>query len=122
MSHFLDKQYSHEDHDVNREATLPGYAEFDPDTFEHPRYATLELADLGLHAGGILYAFKHRTDGFIPERYATKYQQGTKALVDAGIWARCEHGFRIVNFAEHTRSGGWSEHLSDSAIESEVSK
>lgn len=76
----------------------------DPDLLRLPRGARL------LHVEGIVWSCKHLTDGLL-ERHVLRrlsdepdLEEAAGLLVDAGLWADDELGFRIVGFLEQQPS------------------
>jgi hypothetical protein len=77
---------------------------------DHPRYASCDLARIGLVATAITYANRHLTDGVIPaawpkRRWGRAGEAAARFLVEEGIWLRRDDGdFEIDGFLDHNPS------------------
>lgn len=77
---------------------------------EHPKYAELDLAHLGLIACAITYANRNLTDGVIPRKAVRGFgadgggEAAASRLVELGIWEATETGFLIVGYLDHNQS------------------
>jgi hypothetical protein len=87
------------------------YAQLDIHFDEHPKYADLSLAHLGLIACAISYCNRLLTDGYVPASAMKGFGNNAKAasilsrkLIDSGIWEQRNGGVSIVGYLDHNPS------------------
>lgn len=69
--------------------------------YGHPKVAGLPIGAVGLWALAGSWSVQYRTDGNVPDVIVEDLLAGesyTSALVDAGLWARTDEGWRFVNW------------------------
>src|SRR5215472_338143 len=82
-------------------------ARLDTGWHANPKVLALGLPGMALHAWSISYCDSTRSDGFIPQgAWPSLAGVGAacKALVTAGLWERCEGGFRLHDYLQYNRS------------------
>ncbi len=74
----------------------------------HPKVWAAGAAAMGLWTWGLVHAKRHDSKGFLPRQLALAMWGGSgneelaRRLVDAGLWAACEEGWRILNYEAKT--------------------
>lgn len=82
-------------------------ARLDTGWHAHPKILGLGLQAMGLHAWSISYCDATRSDGFIPHGAWPALPgagHSCKRLLDAGLWERCDGGFRLHDYLDYNRS------------------
>ena len=82
-------------------------ARLDTGWHAHPKVLALGLPGMALHAWSISYCDSTRSDGFIPHGAWPALPgigAACKALITAGLWERCDGGFRLHDYLDYNKS------------------
>jgi hypothetical protein len=82
---------------------------------DHPRTLNLDGDSFAMYVGGLIYAQKHLTDGFlpadaidslVPRKWVARSSRSTRVqrLVRSGLWVKVEGGYQIRNYLDWQRS------------------
>lgn len=84
------------------------WAKLDDKFWANPKVDAVGLDAVGLYAVALSYCGDQLTDGFVPEPRAVSLARGrrrlVKALVDGGLWAEVEGGYRVVDYLDYNPS------------------
>ncbi len=108
------------------------YIRLGVDLLDHPKALGLDGLSFSLYVGGMAYAARHLTDGFIPtkavrmslipstwwldadqdptrdlptnDQRATKGRRAIRHLTTSGLWERVDGGYQIHNYLAWQRS------------------